>query len=209
MKRRQTHLGTTPSGRKVYLDRLPADYPNFSVEDHEYAAVLHAANRTPGGVADLHRVAAKKKFQDLSYAPGTKRRAHATMKAGGSRPAKSETRLPDAGAKETKKNVAVMKAFNSKVERLLDQAGAQIAHEWKGEPLGYRQFVLETKAGPLFVSAHGNWVATRFNDPEAAAKLVGTYNLNTYSGKWNHNYFDWPVDEALRDVGHWLKKVAA
>lgn len=130
-------------------------------------------------------------------------RSHATMKAESA--AKSETRLPNAGARETKKNAAVMKAFNSKVEGLLDKAGAKLRHELSPD---HREFVLETKAGPLFVTPLGNWVATRFEDPEAAAKLVGTYNLNTYSGKWNHNYFDWPVNEAFRDVAHWLKQVA-
>lgn len=113
-------------------------------------------------------------------------------------------RLPDAGAKETKKNLAVMKAFNAKVEKLLDQASAKLHHELSPD---HRQFVLETKAGPLFVTPLGNWVATRFEDPAAAAKLVGTSALNTYSGKWNHNYFDWPVSEALRDVARWLKKI--
>lgn len=70
MKRRQTHLGTTPSGKKVYLDKLPHQYPGFSAEDHSYAAVLHEANRTPGGVADLHRTAADAKFRSLRRASG-------------------------------------------------------------------------------------------------------------------------------------------
>ena len=67
MKRRQTHLGTTPSGRKVYLDKLPHEYPSFSAEDHSYAAMLHEANRTPGDVAGLHRAAADAKFRSLFY----------------------------------------------------------------------------------------------------------------------------------------------
>lgn len=139
----------------------------------------------------------------------TRKTAHATMKDGDdAQLAKRETRLPDAGAKDTKKAVTVMKAFNSKVERLLDQADAKLHHEMKGEPLDYRQFVLETKAGPAFVSPHGNWVAVRFNDPEAAAKLVGTSGLNTYSGKWNHNYFAWSLNEAVSDVARWLKRIA-
>ena len=59
MKRPLTHLGTTPSGKKVYLEKLPHEYQRFSKSDHLYAAVLHGANRTRGGaVADLHRLAA-------------------------------------------------------------------------------------------------------------------------------------------------------
>lgn len=57
---RQTHLGTTPSGKKIYLEKMPHEYPRFSKSDHLYAAVLHEANRTKGGeVARLHRVAAQ------------------------------------------------------------------------------------------------------------------------------------------------------
>jgi hypothetical protein len=59
MKRPLTHLGTTPSGKKVFLEKLPHEYPRFSKSDHLYAAALHGANRTRGGaVADLHRLAA-------------------------------------------------------------------------------------------------------------------------------------------------------
>jgi hypothetical protein len=56
---RRTHLGTTPSGKKVYLEKLPHEYPRFSKSDHLYAALLHDANHTPGDRADLHRAAAK------------------------------------------------------------------------------------------------------------------------------------------------------
>ena len=127
------------------------------------------------------------------------------------KPGTIETRLPDAGAKDTKKALTVKKAFNSKVEKLLDQAGAKLHHEMKGDllDLDYRQFVLETKAGPAFVSPHGHWVAVRFEDPEAAAKLVGTSGLNTYSGKWNHHYFAWPINDAASDVARWLKRITA
>ena len=75
--------------------------------------------------------------------------------------------------------------------------------------LDHREFLLETKAGTAHVTPLGNWVAVRFEDPEAAAKLVGTSGLNTYSGKWNHNYFAWPLNEAVSDVASWLKRIAA
>ena len=74
MKRPLTQLGTTPSGKKVFLEKLPHEYPRFSKSDHLYAAVLHSANRTRGGaVANLHRLAA---------GGGDRSRvAHATKKA--------------------------------------------------------------------------------------------------------------------------------
>jgi hypothetical protein len=71
MKARQTHLGTTPSGKKIYLERLPSEYPRFSAEDHSYAAVIHGANRTDGGKrAEQHREAARGKLRSLSRASG-------------------------------------------------------------------------------------------------------------------------------------------
>jgi hypothetical protein len=76
MKQRLTHLGTTPSGKKVYLEKLPHEYSRFSKSDHLYAAVLHGANRTRGGaVADLHRLAAGDRASR-----STGRTAHATKK---------------------------------------------------------------------------------------------------------------------------------
>ena len=81
-----THLGTTPSGKKVYLEKLPHEYPRFSKDDHLYAAVLHGANRTRGGaVADLHRLSAGDRDRS--------KRSHATMKSGAPRKQKDRTHL--------------------------------------------------------------------------------------------------------------------
>jgi hypothetical protein len=41
---KKTHLGTTPSGKRVYLENYSIDYPRFTKADHAYAAVLHLAN---------------------------------------------------------------------------------------------------------------------------------------------------------------------
>lgn len=135
-----------------------------------------------------------------------KKRTHATKEKSSKTIA---NQLPDAAAKETKKNITVMKAFNSKVERMLDQAGARRGLELTHGPIAYREFLLETKAGLAHVTPLGNWVAVRFEDPEAAAKLVGTSGLNTYSGKWNHNYFAWSFNDAVSDVASWLKRIAS
>lgn len=42
-------------------------------------------------------------------------------------------------------------------------------------------FTLDTKAGPLIVHAYGNWIATRFEDPEMGAR----YTSASLNGKWN------------------------
>jgi Zn ribbon nucleic-acid-binding protein len=42
-------------------------------------------------------------------------------------------------------------------------------------------FTLDTKAGPLVVHAYGDWIPTRFEDPELGAMHVGA----SLSGKWN------------------------
>ena len=78
MKQRLTHLGTTPSGKKVYLEKTPHAYRGFSKSDHLYAATLHQANRTRGGeIARLHRMAAG---EVGSSRAGLSRTAHATKK---------------------------------------------------------------------------------------------------------------------------------
>lgn len=70
--RRDAKLGTTPSGKAVWLEKYPTEYKNWSPSDHLYAAVLHEANRTPGGVAQAHRGLAQR------AAKGPKLVAHAT-----------------------------------------------------------------------------------------------------------------------------------
>ena len=76
-----THLGTTPSGKKVFLEKLPHEYRGFSKGDHLYAATLHAANRTQGGErARLHHVAAGHGDAPRIARSGGGRAAHATKK---------------------------------------------------------------------------------------------------------------------------------
>ena len=78
MKQQLTHLGTTPSGKKVFLEKSPHEYRGFSKSDHRYAATLHQANRTRGGeIARLHRAAAG---EIGSSRAGLSRAAHATKK---------------------------------------------------------------------------------------------------------------------------------
>ena len=75
------------------------------------------------------------------------------------------------------------------------------------------RFSLQTKAGTLRLHVTENrtdgpgTVFTRFDDPEAARKLL---DCNPYSGKWNHHYFgDWSVDTAIYDLSVQLKKMLA
>lgn len=69
---KKTHLGTTPSGKKVWLEKWPHEYTNFSKSDHLYAAILHEANHTSNNRAGLHRAAA------AAARSTPKREAHAT-----------------------------------------------------------------------------------------------------------------------------------
>jgi len=79
-----THLGTTPSGKKVFLEKMPHEYRGYSKSDHLYASVIHQANRTRGGeVARLHRMAAGANPlpHDPSWQTGPKKvSAHARMR---------------------------------------------------------------------------------------------------------------------------------
>lgn len=68
--RRDTKLGTTPSGKVIWLEKHPSEYKGWSANDHLYAAVIHGANRTRGGeIAKAHRALA-----------GGAQRSHATTK---------------------------------------------------------------------------------------------------------------------------------
>src|ERR1700675_5040800 len=50
---------------------------------------------------------------------------------------------------------------------------------------------LATKAGSLQVTPYGNTIFTRFDDPELANRVFGTYlGHNKYSGKWNFHCFE-------------------
>lgn len=48
-------------------------------------------------------------------------------------------------------------------------------------------YEIVTKAGVLALSVYDNWLATRFEDVDAAKQLVGP-GLNPHSGKWNFHY---------------------
>jgi hypothetical protein len=78
---KKTHLGTTPSGKKVWLEKWPHEYTNFSKSDHLYAAVLHEANHTPHNRAALHRAAAVRPHE-RSAAGHAARVTHAKIKTG-------------------------------------------------------------------------------------------------------------------------------
>ena len=68
-------------------------------------------------------------------------------------------------------------------ERGEHAAGVICVYTWK----------LETKAGTLLVSSHGDWVSSRFTDVERAKQFFphgfGDV-LNRYSGKYNVGHFD-------------------
>jgi hypothetical protein len=67
--RRDAKLGTTPSGKAVWLEKHPTEYKRWSPSDHLYAAVLHEANRTRGGeIARLHRSLAQGAAKLTSHA---------------------------------------------------------------------------------------------------------------------------------------------
>lgn len=76
-------------------------------------------------------------------------------------------------------------------------------------------FVFQTKAGTYKCIVYPNdchagaWVAGRFKDVErATAFFKGGANIpNPYSGKWNHHYFDTPVEHAVRDLREQMRKV--
>ena len=128
----------------------------------------------------------------------------------------STTTLPDAAAKLTKKNRAIFARWNAEVRAMLEARGAKLVAEHKAEPdsiIGhdYIRFELETQAGTLTISPHGNWLACRFADPDRAAAFLRTWghsgNLNPYSGKWNFHYFGANYQASIDAVRDLLDRV--
>jgi hypothetical protein len=110
--------------------------------------------------------------------------------------------------------------FEKEARDLLRRLGAVEPQE---NPYPWPIFNLATKAGNLRLSFHTRlwcaretwfradhdspWIAGRFDDVEAARKLVDS---NPYSGKWNHHYWrGWTSDfyRGLRLLESELKKI--
>jgi hypothetical protein len=94
--------------------------------------------------------------------------------------------------------------FLEKIRSLLLSLGAEQQSD---------DFLLQTKAGKLTIHPDPHeteglgTVFARFDDPQAALKLVG---CNKFSGKWNFSYFcGWTVETAVEDYRNQLKKVLA
>ncbi len=81
-----------------------------------------------------------------------------------------------------------MQKFNNKVEKIVLALG--------GIPDTFYNWVIETKAGKLYVSVHEAEASKlfsifcRFDDPKLANEVLSSFNksnLNPYSGKWNYH----------------------
>lgn len=73
--------------------------------------------------------------------------------------------------------------FQQNVKSMLFGMGARQVEKNEGYDIE-----LDTLAGLLQCNAHDDWLATRFDDPKAAALIIPGGSLNTYSGKWNWHY---------------------
>ena len=65
---------------------------------------------------------------------------------------------------------------------------------------GPRAVILDTRAGRLRVTCYGNWLACRFDTPDAALAFLPHgpgERLNSYSGKWDFHFGRVTADEAL------------
>jgi hypothetical protein len=81
-----------------------------------------------------------------------------------------------------------MQKFNNKVEKIVLLLG--------GIPDTFYKWVIETKAGKLYVSVHEAEASKLFSifccfdDPKLANEMLSSFNksnLNPYSGKWNYH----------------------
>lgn len=79
-------------------------------------------------------------------------------------------------------------SFKEALRAMLVRIGAQPSER-------FYDLVLETQGGLLWLSPHDDWLATRFESPERAAKVVTCGSLNRFSGKWNWHYIKPGQDE--------------
>jgi hypothetical protein len=79
--------------------------------------------------------------------------------------------------------------------------------------LGLHDVELETKVGPLDLTAYDGWLAARFVDVPRARALLNpaaawTSRLNPVSGKWNFHFDDSVTPEiAVEYIGRHLREV--
>lgn len=127
--------------------------------------------------------------------------------------------MADLNKKEPAMKKPEILEFASLVGRnLLDHGGTIIdcfhatVHPRRGKPwhLQTNKFSLDTTCGELHVIVYDSWIACRFQDVQRARQnlpmgLQG--NLNPFSGKWNHHYFDWTPQDAAGDFEHALSSI--
>lgn len=116
--------------------------------------------------------------------------------------------------RKTKAHEKIDAAFAKALEARLLELGA-VPGEYRigvSGLFGGYMWKLETIAGPLLISCHGDWVATRFVEVEQAKPHVdhsyGSGGLNPHSGKWNvHFDYDHTVEQRMREMEYRLSKV--
>lgn len=118
--------------------------------------------------------------------------------------------LRDAGAKRTKRSAALARKWNDAVSALVTAAGGRLVDEYELEDSVYRRHEITGAYGTATITPCGNWLAVCFDEPARAvafltSRHVSTYGFNTYSGKWNHNYFGADFVDALSVAGDVVK----
>jgi hypothetical protein len=124
--------------------------------------------------------------------------------------------MKNALPRKTKAQLKTDAAFEAAFEARMVELGAVRGEHREGAGLvgllGGYIWKLETVAGPLLITCHGDWVATRFVDVERAKEYVdhsfGGGGMNPYSGKWNTHFDnDHTVEDRMHDVEYRLSKV--
>jgi hypothetical protein len=123
--------------------------------------------------------------------------------------------LPESAQRDTKRKRATMQRFNEAIDEVLRSRGFSLDFSCAASQdslLGYdvkRWSRRDTPAGMMTVSPAGHSVMCRFDDPDAAKRARVGGPLNEYSGKWNHHYFGWEHDHAVRSFTYQLDRVLA
>lgn len=97
-----------------------------------------------------------------------------------------------------------------KAERRFVEAVTEFFTDLGARPGSFYDHALDTPAGLLHVSIHGNWIATRFDDLTLGKAFTASCDssCNPYSGKWNFHFpSGYNPELAVAELRFWFDKL--
>lgn len=63
---------------------------------------------------------------------------------------------------------------------------------------------IDTPAGVLRIAPYGDWIATRFDDPQKSTEILGEQRVGS-TGKWNFHVADGQTQEGQGNLRLWFR----